>query len=415
METIDRPRGRALHPTGIDWSPLIGMRVTCSDAHARPAGEDPRTVAGVVLPPQRGAHRDELRIARTDDPAAPVEVLSARWWTVDPMPETVAKSARRSGGRRSHCPEGRPMYRHNELPAEVLATPAMLRRQHRREPAAGQEPIATYWTGRQHTPLYAIVDAAEMAPLSPAQQAKWDQARTCTTCGTTQLDPFEAGPDGSRYCSLHLEPAAEKWWHERQAVKRAAAVEWARGVLADPNVAFAHDACTSPPAVRIETLDGEVLLAVSDVFTAQRPDYYSEQQWAERRAQAVEHGMVLPEDIADDVRALAGRRIITWHEGGLRSFAHEMARAGVDTGLAMDYDQRDWPDAFGPHWSDFIGEPQPGNFGIVTYQHNPPVQRQHPRIGPVDTIADMRAFLVMLAVGDTAAITLANSSSEQNR
>jgi hypothetical protein len=147
-----------------------------------------------------------LRVAQFEDGA--VTVVDVRWWRVTPMPDRVAKRLLPSR-RQPFCPDGRPLYRRDDLPASVLATVSMLATD-RRRPASGQQPIATYYTGYQHTGLYTVADAEAKPPLPPGRQAAFEAARTCAECGKGSRTPFEQGPSGDRLCGGCIEPVSER-------------------------------------------------------------------------------------------------------------------------------------------------------------------------------------------------------------
>lgn len=233
--------------------------------------------------------------------------------------------------RRTHCPAGRPLYRHGEIP-ETLATQTMLRRI-RRLLATGQKPVATYWTGREYAPLYETAASAEMPALSPGRAAARAAARTCPDCGKTRVSPFVRGVDGVRRCDDHLEPAAEAWWHARVAAGRAEAAQWAAGVLADQGVLLARETMTAAVnTAHVETLDGTVLLSAT--HWTDPPSLYGR---LETRAPAP----VEPADLVDRVQALVGRRIIgppaaPWWSSTLGTLIRAVERvASIDGDLTL--------------------------------------------------------------------------------
>jgi hypothetical protein len=140
--------------------------------------------------------------------------------------------------RKTTCPQGRPLWRSDEIP-DTLATVTRLRLMRRRL-APGQAPAATLLyqppaaVGPQYTPLYEIAATVQLPPLPPVQQARWVAARTCNRCGTLGQAPLPVLDDGRRRCSGCLEAEACAGWWQRQNVRRLQGSAWAREVLADP-------------------------------------------------------------------------------------------------------------------------------------------------------------------------------------
>lgn len=141
--------------------------------------------------------------------------------------------------KRTHCPDGRPLYRPGDAWPEGLATRTMLKRRRRRL-AEGQEPVATYWTGREYAPLYRVQEADELPPMTAKQQARWDEARLCVRCGKSTNEPL---PDYARMDdqgARRLHDACQRAERASSArvshvALRLAASMWARGVLRSGN------------------------------------------------------------------------------------------------------------------------------------------------------------------------------------
>ncbi|MFI6290009.1 hypothetical protein ACIBEJ_00400 [Nonomuraea sp. NPDC050790] len=117
-------------------------------------------------------------------------------WVITPEVGLAERSRRR---RLIHCPDGRLIYRHDDLFSEQLATKTMLRLA-RRRPAEGQQPIASYPTSRGYAPLYAVADSVPLAPLPPAVQAAFELNRTCAICLVRGVRPWPKGRNGERAC-----------------------------------------------------------------------------------------------------------------------------------------------------------------------------------------------------------------------
>jgi hypothetical protein len=231
--------------------------------------------------------------------------------------------------RRTHCPEGRPIYRHDDLPADRLATVTMLKRMRRRL-AEGQQPVASYLsTSQRYSPLYEVAASVELPPLTPGQQARRAVARTCWRCGVTRDDPFpcyyHGGKEQRRLCEdcrrrERLAECMPSW-----LAGRLAASAWAREVLADPQTVLIHVQRLGPDSrsgwpfrIRAAAVDGTVLLG-EDVCRVWLPPNCPERK----------PGQVLAVDIADKVRALLDRRLVAWGNGSpLRDLFHDLAQSG---------------------------------------------------------------------------------------
>lgn len=139
------------------------------------------------------------------------------------------------GGRRIRCPDGRPVYRVDELPP-YLATVTRLRLLRRRL-APEQLPVASLLFmsshGWRYAALYRVDEAVRLPPLPPAREAAWLAARTCARCaGVSELRLPEV--DARRVCSRCADLECRAAWQVRQNARRTAGRDWARGVLGDP-------------------------------------------------------------------------------------------------------------------------------------------------------------------------------------
>ncbi len=360
---------------------LIGTRVALTSRR------DPADRwAGVLLPPATGSA--ELRVHTH---SGLVVAVDGDWLiSRETPPDTKSR-------RLTHCPAGRPLYRHGDLPTVQLATVTMLKRA-RLQPADGQDPLASYMvmSGKHYAPLYAIVDTAAMPTLSPARQANRDAARTCAACGIKTRDrfapPFAQARDNKRYCEDCQEGAAKTWWEAYRYPARCAAAEWAREILADTDVLLFH--YHSWWGLAVETLDGAPVIAPTRTTrnlrwihlpTGGLPDGMSEEAY---RAQ-----FVALADLAEPIRALQGRRLISAHG----------SYAGIDylnrdmTGLTDDpITLTDRPgDAFGRRFGDWRAElDQRGSSG---YRHNTNLKRHDLPDDPAECLNTIRQGLHQMA------------------
>ncbi|MET7395580.1 hypothetical protein ABZS66_19030 [Dactylosporangium sp. NPDC005572] len=138
----------------------------------------------------------------------------------------------------------------------------------RRRPAEGQEPVATlFYHGNQHAPLYEVEASQELPPLSPGRLARWTADRTCARCAAVSGEPLQTWDNHNRRLCDGC------WGAQRLAEvrpshlkRRLAAVDWARGVLADPAAAVLVSITTSDfGSTRLygAELDGTVLIDVT--------------------------------------------------------------------------------------------------------------------------------------------------------
>jgi hypothetical protein len=348
----------------------IGERVTVVSQ----AGD--RRLTGVLLPAT--ARHPRLH----DDADQLLELNPDQWLIARAAPATKSR-------RRTHCPQGRPLYRFDDLPAAQLATESMLRRGRRRL-VQGQPPIASYmvFSGKDYAPLYAVADTALAAPLSPARQAARDTARTCARCGRRVAGPFSApyakGADGSRYCDPCQEPAAKECWDAQRAADRTAAAEWARGVLQDPTVLLVYSAATRPSsALRVETLDGQVLIG-----TIVQPDL-DRIYWDHRLSGAPDRSQYTePADLVDQVRGLSGHRLITaWSDLSTLNNVMKLAVPGLDPLQVSDGDD------FSDRWDRWHGEHQGGSYRFTLQR----IKHQQLPYEPDRIIKTMRDGLAVMA------------------
>lgn len=225
-----------LHPADLPWSVLFGMQVRFEPS----SGNVHQCCTGVVLPPVQGPKtRPRLRVALTEPspayPAGEVVTLEVRRWSMDPMPSEADTMA----SRRMRCSAGRPIYEAQNVPAHVLATETTLRLR-RLRPAVLQGPIATKRTAPGRVaPLYAIVDAEPIPPISIRQSAAIQRSRTCAECSVTSPEPFRAARDSKRYCDDHFDAAQRRVDLAERARNRAVSTVWAREVLEDPATVLA--------------------------------------------------------------------------------------------------------------------------------------------------------------------------------
>jgi len=253
-----------------------------------------RTVTGVVLPPKVHARSTKLRLA----------ISSNELITFDPEKWTITVLAG-------------PLYGKNDLPAELLATRTMLRAEQRREPALGQRAIARYRTYDGAAPLFAVIDTQPLAELSPLRATAWAARRTCERCGDQRPRPLPKHVSGSRYCGACCAAVADDRWTEQSRGAQADAKLWAVDVLNDPAaLLITHDTGWPARHFRVETTCGTVVLdaRVRDEYTinpatcvGSTPDEIA--AWNEKFAGTVGH-----DEIDGIISALAGSRLIGWHE-----------------------------------------------------------------------------------------------------
>ncbi|MFY1669523.1 hypothetical protein ACN27G_06145 [Plantactinospora sp. WMMB334] len=215
-------------------------------------------------------------------------------------------------GRRTTGPLGLPLFRTGEIP-DGLATVTQLRLQ-RRRPAPGQRPAAELlYYGNSYTELWTVAETEQLPALSPGQQTAYDAARRCARCGEQRDQPVPRDHlSGRRVCAPCGEAEAEmSWWVWRHQA-RAAAVAWAAGVLADPHAVLVHERGVGHllfGAFALVPATGQVLLDAPRIRYNDR-DYAAStmrpESWNDPR------GTVGIVDIADQVRSLAGRRLIVW-------------------------------------------------------------------------------------------------------
>lgn len=295
-----------------DVAALVGLYVTASSTR--------KARHGVVLPPNPGSKK--LRLALDD--RRDVIPLDPNWHVIPHHSLTRAKKSREILAITQRV-GGRPSYRFGDLPAHLLATKTMLRREHRRQPAAGQTVIAYYLAGDEWAPLYAIADTAVMPPLSKNRTEAWTAARTCIGCSQVFPRPLGKSPDGDRYCPpCELDAAGARWIEQCRPVQQEMAA-WAAAVLADPRTILgARNTIQGLDWYRIETIDHEVIIDAKvrefeDVSQAREPAKYA--------------GTVHRRDLRDEVQRIAGSRIITWHgmelgSLGMATFPHSVRTIG---------------------------------------------------------------------------------------
>lgn len=374
-----------------EWAPLVGVHITLTRT------DTGATLRGVLLPPTPD-HIGRARIACTHrdgapctEPIAPVVDLDPLQWTPDIAPADVDKRLRPSR-KATRGWLGLPLYRHDDLPATALATVTMLSAEHRRVPATDQQPVAEYQTMKRPVPLYAVPDTTTKPPLSPARQASWDAVRTCTRCGTRKARPLGTGFDDARYCQSCLEPAMRDWWHAQRAVERTEAIQWARGVLADPNTVLVRATWSmTSPLIAIE-LDGTLLAKVDRrVWVNKTPPH----------GRDPEQYVGLPE-LAEIGRRLAPRREVTW--GTATNIGRWLAEHGVtDLGETLNSDAGD---LFDDRYTAWIGTKD--RYSGDSYAWQKPRLRKMPQPhDPAAIVAHMRTVLEEMAAGAPSAERLA--------
>lgn len=263
------------------------------------------------------------------------------------------------------------------------ATKTMLRAE-RRDLAEGQQPVGQYWSGHAWVLLYKAADAVAMPPLSPGRQRQYDKARTCASCGATRKETFAKGRDGERYCVACQEPAAERLWQRERAADRPVVTEWARGVLADPNVVLGAKKYGQLWTKNLVVdLGGAVLLNAEIRHYAREPydDHPQRDELLQRSPLAV----------IDQVEALRGRRLIAWEPDSAPALATSFDEWGNPAAWAAKVERGD---AF-RHWYDrWVGEVAAGS-----YLHNPRLAIQRMPRDPAECVAKMREALVEMAAG----------------
>ncbi len=270
--------------------------------------------------------------------------------------------------RRTHCPDGLPLWRVGEIP-EHLATATMLRRQRRRL-ADGQPAVASLlYRGNKYTSLYELAASVPLPALSPKRQASWTGARTCARCQATSDTPWPTPNDDRRLClgctrAERLAAARPSWLR-----LRAAAVTWASEVLANPDsvilAAYQHG-WGYPMQVRAENLAGEVLVDVRVVSS--HPSSRT----------VLTPGAINADLVVPHLMPLVGRRLIHTvrsRRGGFADWVtpldrlEDMTRIWHHPGL-RDPAVRERPeDAFGPRWTDWHARTWSNGEGIYHAHH----------------------------------------------
>lgn len=305
-------------------------------------------------------------------------------------------------------PQGRPLYRSGEIP-EHLATVTMLRRMRRRlDP--GQQPVASLiYYGNCYTELYEIAASVELPPRSPGRQAAYIAARTCARCGAVRDTPWPTAPvpctTGRRLCAECAEGEAESSWWEWRHQARAAAVAWAQEVSTDPATVLFHADETALLTVDVYAVDlatGEVLIDAR--IRHDERDYQETPTW---RPDSWDDTTVSIRDVADQVRALAGRRLIDWYAyyKGPRPLVWNMKTLlGEDVPLAIARRPYTWEpgvtgDDMGNWYSDWLSvRARDGSWRYDRWitHHDLPAGAQV----PADVVAHMRQLLHLMAVDD---------------
>lgn len=283
-------------------------------------------------------------------------------------------------------PEGLPGYGWESLLKKCgMATVTMLR-QERRQVADGQKPVGYYWSGHDYALLYATADAVAMPPLSPGRQAQYDRNRTCAECGAKAREPFQKGRDGKRYCEPHQGPVHERLWRQERAADRPVVTAWARGVLDDPTVILGGERRQQwYRDIHLADLAGTVLL---DAKVRYSTDNRIDPGWLTRDHFA---GTVSPAELADTVRGLVGRRLITWWPWNgphLHAEFDEDGR-GVGDGLAAASE-----DILGRWYTRWVGKAAGSS-----YRHHPRLADQSPPWEAAEQAARMREVLDEMAAG----------------
>lgn len=361
--------------------PGPGMRAVAVRRPGRGRAGRTRRLVGVLLPPAEKGGAVRLHL---DEPPLRVVVELGPPQEWDLVHEKGLAERRRDRHRRL-CPDGRPIYLHDELPAAQLATRTMLRNQ-RRRPAEGQQPIASYMMHGGYAPLYAVADTVELPPLPPARQAAYVEARTCARCEATSHRRLPRLADGRRYCAGCEEPASAALWYRQRAEGRRAAQAWAADVLADARrdlgqvavVYVGYPTSVMSQTVVAETWDGEVLVAArvcdDDVF--------------------FRDGDTRPADLAAAFARLAGRRLICWR-GTQRWLAalQDLMRPHVDI-PALSLEGGD----AGVHWDQWCAERPHGRDVPFPFRYEESVQLQAPPAWrPPELLAHVRHVVTEMA------------------
>jgi hypothetical protein len=299
--------------------------------------------------------------------------------------------------RRTHCPQGRQLFRVGEIPAE-LATVTQLRLL-RRRPAAGQTPVATLlYHGNKYTDLWQVAATEPMPDLSPSRRARYEAVRTCLRCGLRRERPWKPAPETDRrVCPPCAEAEAEASWWRARNLARAGAVAWAVEVLADPAVVLFHEQSVAilTLGVRVVDVAGAVLLDAT-VRHNERDGLGP-----------CPAGAVSIRDVANQVRALAGRRLIVWseHRYGPHSLVWNMRTLlGEELDLAVNRPADPWgpSDELGVRYAEWLGvRDGSGSWRYdrrILYPPLPPAQATPP--DPAAAVTRMRELLGLMAVDD---------------
>lgn len=254
--------------------------------------------------------------------------------------------------RRTHCPNGRKLYRSGELP-DTLATETMLSRLRLRL-SDGQEPVASLlYAGNKYAPLYEVAAAQELPALKGKAAIRYTAMRTCVRGGAVSPTvPLDADRDGRRLCDGCWEAEGRSRWQVRHNRDRAAAVEWARGVLADPTavvVAMSRRSSWNAPFDVI-------------ALTPAGVEILREQIRPRSLADRTDLGGVPIGDVDDTgvLERLAAARLIGWHAGGLYELNvawHNHRAAQHKWGTPQLTIGRD--DAVDDHYTPWLGERRP--------------------------------------------------------
>lgn len=282
---------------------------------------------------------------------------------------------------------GLPAYNFDSLlKLAGFASISMLKSE-RRQLTENQRPVGQYWSGHAWVMLYRVADTVDMPPLSPGRQRLYDKNRTCAMCGTKRRDPFPKGRDGDRYCGACQRPAGERLWRWEREADRPTAIEWARGVLADPNAFLAarerHEFWHRDLAV---ALDGTVLLDVEIRFNVSEPyEDHPQRQALQLRS---------PLAAVDKTQALRGRRMVAWWPNAAPDLATSFGDYGWPTERAARVEEGD---ALGRWYDRWVGQIRHED----AYLSNHPTLMQHaPPPGAEECIARMRAILAEIAAGE---------------